>query len=294
MNTTTVMSTTFGSYIKAYLDLCKLRVVLLIVITALVGMCLAAPHGIALSVLVFGNIGIMLAACAAAAVNHVVDQHIDEKMHRTRMRPLVKGLLQPWQACLFAAVLGLIAMLILIIAVNVLTATLTFITLIGYAVVYTMFLKHATPQNIVIGGLAGAAPPLLGWTAVTGHIDPNALLLVLIVFLWTPPHFWALAIHRIEDYSKAKVPMLPNTHGIAFTKFNIVIYTVLLLLATYLPFFSGMLGVAYLIGVSVLNLMFLYYVCQLLLDTKNSLKLFRFSITYLFALFIVMLFTHYI
>lgn len=291
---TTVMRVAFSSYLKAYLDLCKLRVVLLIVITALVGMCLAAPHGIALPVLIFGNLGIMLAACAAAAVNHVVDQHIDEKMHRTRMRPLVKGLLQPWQACLFALVLGVISMLILIVAVNLLTATLTFITLIGYAVVYTMFLKHATPQNIVIGGLAGAAPPLLGWTAVTGHIDPNALLLVLIVFLWTPPHFWALAIHRIEDYGKAKVPMLPNTHGIAFTKFNIVIYTVLLLLATYLPFFSGMLGIFYLVGVSLLNIMFLYYVYQLLLDTKNSLQLFKFSITYLFALFIIMLFAHYI
>lgn len=291
---TEVMTVSLRTYVKAYLDLCKLRVVSLIVITALVGMCLAAPHGITWHVFILGNLGIMLAACAAAAINHVVDQRIDEKMHRTRSRPLVKGVLTPAQACVFAIILGIIAMFILVYFVNVLTATLTFITLIGYAVIYTMFLKHATPQNIVIGGLAGAAPPLLGWTAVTGQIDANALLLVLIVFLWTPPHFWALAIHRIEDYGKAKVPMLPNTHGIAFTKLNILVYTVLLVLATFMPYFTGMLHIYYLIGTTVLNIMFIYYVWLMQRDTKHSFKLFKFSIVYLFALFIVMLLDHYL
>ena len=291
-----LLKPSLAQYCKAYLDLCKFRVVTLIVITALVGMCLASPHAIPIHIFIAGNLGIMLSASAAAAVNHVVDQHVDEKMHRTRRRPLVKGIMQPWQACLFALILGVLAMFILVYFVNTLTAVLTFATLIGYAFVYTMFLKHATPQNIVIGGLAGATPPLLGWTAVTGHIDPSILLLVLIVFLWTPPHFWALAIHRVEDYAKAKVPMLPNTHGITFTKFNIVVYTILLVLSTFLPFVVGMVHWPYLVGICVINIMFAYYTWRLCSDPKSryAFKLFKFSIIYLFTLFIIMLADHYL
>ena len=284
------------SYLSAYLELCKCRVVSLIMITALVGMCLATVHPIPLTVLILGNIGIALAASSAAVINHVVDQEIDRKMHRTQRRPLVKGVLSTRHACFFALVLGVLSMFILIYWINVLTAVLTFVTLMGYAVVYTLFLKHSTSQNIVIGGLAGAAPPLLGWVAVTGTVDPQALLLTLIIFVWTPPHFWALAIHRVDDYAKAKVPMLPNTHGIAYTKLNISMYTVLLVVATILPYVIGMLHAVYLWGALLLDAVFVYYVCRLQFSSavKWPLAVFRYSIMYLFLLFIVMLTDHYL
>lgn len=291
-----IVRSTWRQWIKAYLDLCKIRVVMLIVITAWVGMFLSTPHAVPLHTFLAATIGIALAACAAAAVNHVVDQHIDEKMHRTRRRPLVKGMLCPWQACVFAACLAVVAMSVLLYWVNVLTTLLTFMTLMGYAVVYTVCLKHATPQNIVIGGLAGAAPPLLGWVAVTGHVSAPALLLVLIVFLWTPPHFWALAIHRVDDYAKAKVPMLPNTHGIAFTKLNILLYSFLLVTASLLPCVIGMLHAVYFIGAIILGAWFLYDAWRLYVTETNACAfgLFKYSIIYLFALFVLMLADHFV
>src|SRR3990167_8297673 len=213
---------------RDYFTLCKPRVVLLMLITAMVGMYLATPGHVSWSILLWGNLGIALGASAAAAVNHMVDYRIDAVMRRTQFRPLPDGKLTLKQAGIFALVLGVASMCVLSFAVNGLTAWLTLITLIGYAGIYTLYLKRATPQNIVIGGAAGAAPPLLGWTAVTGHIDPQALLLVLIIFVWTPPHFWALAIQRYKEYQRAEIPMLPVTHGIAFTKKCIFLYTLLL------------------------------------------------------------------
>jgi heme o synthase len=281
---------------RAYLELCKPKVVLLMLLTAVVGMFLAVPGWVPLNILIFGNLGIALVAGSAAVANHLADQRIDAIMQRTRKRPLPSGRITPKQAGLFALILGITGTLILIICVNTLTAVLSVLTLIGYAVVYTLYLKRATPQNIVIGGAAGAAPPLLGWTAVSGHIDPNALLLVLIIFVWTPPHFWALAIYRYEEYSKAGIPMLPVTHGIPFTKLSILLYTILLLAVSVLPFVTGMSGGLYVIGALLLGGVFLYWAIRL----KNSnnpiiaLKTFRYSIVYLMALFVVLLVDHYI
>ena len=290
------MSSAGVSRWRAYFDLCKPRVVLLMLITAVVGMYLATPGLVPISVLVFGIVGIALASGAAAAVNHVMDQYIDAKMGRTKRRPLPTGRVSTLQALIFASVIGVIGLFILWFYINPLTSILSFITLMGYAIVYTVFLKHATPQNIVIGGSAGAAPPLLGWTAVTGHLDPNAFLLVLIIFAWTPPHFWALAIQRKEDYAKAGVPMLPVTHGVKFTKQCIFLYTVLLFAVSLLPFATGMSGYFYLCGAMVLNSGFLYYVVVLLLDKENrtAMKTFRYSIWYLLWIFIFLLFDHYI
>ncbi len=279
-----------------FYELCKPRVVMLLVFTAVIGMFLATPGMVPWQPLVFGTIGIGLAAASAAAINQVVDQKIDKEMRRTETRPLPKGNISNSQALFFAIVLGVIAMLILTFLVNGLTAWLTFLSLIGYAVIYTMYLKHATPQNIVIGGAAGAAPPVLGWVAVTGTIDPNSLLLFLIIFAWTPPHFWALAIHRKEEYAKVDVPMLPVTHGVEFTRLQVLLYTIIMIAVTMMPFATRMSGVVYLIGVSILNGIFLYYAIKMQSGKDESIpiKTFAYSIIYLMLLFALLLIDHYL
>ncbi|MCC6074890.1 heme o synthase [Pseudomonas sp. GCM10022188] len=278
-----------------YLELTKPKVVVLMLITSLVGMLLASDGWVPWSVLLLGNLGIALCAGAAAAVNHVVDRRIDALMARTRLRPLVAGRVSPRAALLFAFVLALAGQALLLAATNPLTAWLTLASLVGYAVIYTGFLKRATPQNIVIGGIAGAAPPMLGWTAVTGHLDAEALLLVLIIFAWTPPHFWALAIHRKDDYTKAEIPMLPVTHGERYTKLHILLYTLILFAVSLLPFVIHMSGPLYLAGAVLLGARFLDWAWALYRDSRPqaALRTFKYSITYLFALFIVLLADHY-
>ena len=281
---------------RDYKELTKPNVVLLMILTAAIGMFMAVPGMVPLQILVMGNLGIALCGGAAATVNHLVDQRIDRKMSRTHKRPVAQGRVKPLQAAAFAAIIGTLGMAILLIWVNALTAWLTFASLLGYAVVYTMFLKRATPQNIVIGGLAGAAPPLLGWTAVTGEVGGHGLLLALIIFAWTPPHFWALAIHRREEYAAVDIPMLPVTHGVAFTKLHILLYTVIMFLITLLPFVTRMSGPLYLLGAVVLGGGFLYWAIELLRDKNPNapMETFRYSIIYLMALFIVMLIDHYL
>ena len=283
---------------REYLELTKPKVTLLIVFTAIVGMVLASPGMVPLPALIFGTLGIALASGSAAAFNHVLDRHIDERMARTRGRPLPTGHLATHQAIVFASLLGLASTLVLWPTVGELTALLTFFSLVGYAIVYTLWLKRATPQNIVIGGAAGAAPPVLGWAAVTNTIDPHALLLFVIVFTWTPPHFWALAIARRDDYAKAGIPMLPVTHGIPFTRLNIVLYTILLGVATMLPVLSGMSGLIYLIAALALNARFLYFVLKLNREVEPRpqlpMRTFRFSITYLMLLFAALIVDHYL
>jgi heme o synthase len=284
------------STFRQYWPLTKPRVVALIVFTALVGMLLAVPGIPPWRALLFGNLGIWLAAASAAAINHLIDQRIDALMARTQHRPLPAGHLNGPQVLIFAVSLGLASMLILVLWVNVLTALLTFASLIGYAVIYTAYLKRATPQNIVIGGAAGAAPPVLGWAAVTGEVDPHALLLFLIIFIWTPPHFWALAIFRRDDYARAEIPMLPVTHGIPYTRWHVLFYTVLLFVATLLPWITGMSGVFYLGGAVILNLVFLYYAVRLLNPPNDyfAMEVFKYSIVYLMALFAFLLVDHYL
>jgi protoheme IX farnesyltransferase len=279
-----------------YLELTKPKVVALIVFTAIVGTLLASPGAPPLAALVWGNLGIACASACAAVINHVLDRRIDEQMGRTRGRPLPTGRLTEKRALVFAAILGVSAMTILSLLVNLLTAVLTFASLIGYAVVYTVWLKRATSQNIVIGGAAGAAPPVLGWTAVTGHVDPNALLLFLIIFAWTPPHFWALAIARRDDYARAGIPMLPVTHGVEYTRLHVLLYTVLLVVVTLLPFLTRMSGLIYLASALVLNAMFLYYALVMKITARVELpmRVFRFSITYLMWLFAALLVDHYL
>jgi len=279
-----------------YLVLCKPRVVVLIVFTAVVGMFLAVPGWPPVSALLAGTLGIGLAASSAAAINHLLDRRIDAKMTRTRHRPLVTGQLTGKNVLVFALTLGVLSMVILVLWVNSLTAALTFLSLIGYAIVYTVWLKRATPQNIVIGGAAGAAPPVLGWTAVTGSLDPQALLLFLIIFVWTPPHFWALAIYRKDEYALVGIPMLPVTHGSAHTRLQILLYTVLLVIVTTLPYLTGMSGLIYLAGVTVLNAGFLWYALRMMRskDVLLPMYTFAFSITYLMVLFIFLLADHYI
>jgi len=279
-----------------YLELCKPRVVLLIVFTAVVGMFLATPALPPLSALLFGTAGIWLAASSAAVINHVLDARIDAVMDRTRNRPLPTGHLTERKASVFALLLAAASMAILVLLVNPLTAGLTFLSLIGYAVIYTVYLKRATPQNIVIGGAAGAAPPVLGWTAVTNSVDPHALLLFLIIFVWTPPHFWALAIARREEYAKVDIPMLPVTHGVPFTRQYILLYTILLLVVTVLPWLTQMSGLFYLFGALTLGAGFLYYAVALRLSERPDLpmKTFSYSITYLMALFSFLLIDHYL
>jgi protoheme IX farnesyltransferase len=280
---------------RDYLELCKPNVVALMILTSVIGMVLATQQSVPLSVLVFGNLGIALCAGSAAAVNHIVDRHVDDKMARTLNRPLAQGRITPRQAIQFALITGLLGMAILLIFTNVLTAWLTLASLVGYAFIYTMFLKRATPQNIVIGGLAGAAPPLLGWTAVTGEIHHNALLLVLIIFAWTPPHFWALAVHRKDEYAKAEIPMLPVTHGERYTKINILLYTLLLIIVTTMPYLTGMFGWLYLVSSLLLGLGFLYWAIVMLRSEggNSGMKTFQYSIVYLMVLFAVMLVDHY-
>jgi protoheme IX farnesyltransferase len=281
---------------RDYWELTKPNVVALMILTSAIGMFMAVPGMVPLDVLVLGNLGIALCAGAAAAVNHLVDQKVDQRMARTHNRPLAQGRISQLHALLFALLLGGLGMFILLVFINSLTAWLTLASLMGYAFVYTMFLKRATPQNIVIGGLAGAAPPLLGWTAVTGEIHGHALLLVLIIFAWTPPHFWALAIHRREEYAAVDIPMLPVTHGVAFTKLHILLYTLIMFVITLLPFATRMSGPLYLLGAVVLGGGFLYWAIELLRDKnpRAPIETFRYSIVYLMALFVVMLVDHYL
>lgn len=281
---------------RDYLELTKPRVVALLLLTAVVGMALAQPTWVSLSVLVPALVGIGFMSAAAAAINHLVDRHIDAKMARTLRRPLPQGSLSPLKVTSFASVLGVFGFITLYAWVNPLTAWLTFTSMVGYAVIYTMFLKRATPQNIVIGGLAGAAPPLLGWTAVTNEIHGNAILLVMIIFTWTPPHFWALAVHRQKDYARAKVPMLPVTHGAEFTKTSILLYTILLSVVCLLPYLVGMSGAIYLVGVTVLNAIFLAYAWKLKYapQKKTAFNMFAFSIWHLMLLFVLLLVDHYV
>jgi protoheme IX farnesyltransferase len=284
-----------ASHWRDFLELTKPKVSLLIVFTAIVGMVLASPGMVPLPALLFGTLGIGLASASAAAFNHVLDRRIDEQMARTRRRPLPTGHLDKRQAVVFACVLAIASMLVLWPLVNALTAALTFCSLIGYAMIYTMWLKRATPQNIVIGGAAGAAPPVLGWAAVTNTIDPHALLLFLIIFTWTPPHFWALAIARRDDYAKVGIPMLPVTHGIPYTRLQIVLYTILLILSTLLPYLTGMSGLIYLAAALALNGRFLYFVLALHRGLRPELPMrtFKFSITYLMLLFAALIIDHY-
>lgn len=281
---------------RDYYELTKPNVVMLLLLTALVGMCLATPTWVDALTLTAGLVGIGFLSASAAVINHAVDHQIDSKMARTFNRPVAKGKVSINNALTFALVLGVAGFALLAVLVNMLTAWLTLASLVGYAGVYTLFLKRATPQNIVIGGLAGAAPPLLGWTAVTGEIHAHALLLVLIIFTWTPPHFWALAIHREKDYAKAKVPMLPVTHGVNYTKTSVLLYTVLLSLVCLLPYLVGMSDLIYLIGSTLLNIGFLYYAYKLkfLAKEDTAIKTFRYSIVHLMLLFVVLLLDHYL
>jgi protoheme IX farnesyltransferase len=285
---------------QRYFELTKPKVVALIVFTAVVGIFLATPGWPPLNALLAGTLGIALASASAAAINHLLDQRIDAVMVRTRNRPLPQGELNERQVLVFAVSLGILSMVVLIIWVNVLTAVLTFISLIGYAIVYTAWLKRATPQNIVIGGAAGAAPPLLGWTAVTGQVDPGAILLFLIIFVWTPPHFWALAIHRRLDYAAVDIPMLPVTHGTEYTRWHIFFYTILLVVVTTLPYLTGMSNLLYLAGVTVLNMGFLWYAWRLLQAGDQGeaetlpMQTFGYSVIYLMLLFVFLLADHYL
>ena len=279
-----------------FLTLCKVKVVSLIMLTAVVGMFLATPDIPPIKLVILASIGIALASSSAAVFNHIIDQKIDNEMFRTRKRPLPEGKITSKTALIFGIVIGVIGIGTLAIGVNTLTALLTLLALIGYAVFYTMYLKRATPQNIVIGGAAGAAPPLLGWAAITNSIELGALLLFLIIFIWTPPHFWALAIHRKKEYAKVNIPMLPVTHGHYFTRIQILLYTILLVVITVIPYLVGMSGLIYLLGAMTLGVGFLYFAIQMLRlpnDKQLPMKTFGYSINYLMLLFIVLLIDHY-
>ena len=290
------MSETLMARWPDFLELTKPRVVALMLITALIGMCMAVPGFVPWEPLILGNLGIGLCAGAAAAINHVVDERIDQKMSRTTNRPVATGRVSQTEALIFAALLAVLGAVLLAWTINVLTAVLTVASLVGYAFIYTMFLKRATPQNIVIGGLAGAAPPLLGWTAVTGEIHAHGLLLVLIIFAWTPPHFWALAIHRKEEYAAVGIPMLPVTHGNRFTALHILLYTILMFLITLLPFATLLSGWIYLVSAVVLGVIFLYWSIEILREKnpKAPMETFKYSINYLLLLFVAMLADHWI
>ncbi|MEW6039744.1 MAG: heme o synthase [Pseudomonadota bacterium] len=281
---------------RTYLALCKLKVVGHIVFTAIIGMFLAVPDVPPLDTVFWASLGIGFAAASAAALNHFLDRHADAGMARTRNRPLPSGDIRPAQAVGFALALGVLAMAILIAFVNVLTAFLTFLSLIGYAVIYTVYLKRATPQNIVIGGAAGAAPPVLGWCAVTGSVHPYALLLFLLIFIWTPPHFWAYAIAKRDDYAKVDIPMLPVTHGIAFTQLHILLYTILLFLAGLMPYVTGMSGEIYLAAAVIFGGIFVYYAIRLKrkADPRVAMQTFAYSLVYLVGIFTALLVDHYV
>jgi len=280
---------------RDYLELCKPRVVALMLLTVLVGMYLAAPGWVPLDTVFISLLGIALCSGSAAAINHVVDKRIDALMARTKKRPLAHGRMREKHALIFAIIIGTLGLVVLAFWVNWLTALLTFLSLMGYAGIYTGYLKRATPQNIVIGGLAGAAPPLLGWTAVTNHLDPEALLLVLIIFAWTPPHFWALAIYRLDDYKHAEIPMLPVTHGVPFTKLHVVLYTILLVISSLLPVVIGMSGWIYGTIAAILGARFLFWSIKLYYNDAGiiAMRTFRFSIVYLMLLFVGLLLDHY-
>ncbi|NLS13804.1 protoheme IX farnesyltransferase [Vibrio sp. SM6] len=280
---------------RAYLELTKPKVVLLMLLTALVGICLGAPSVFPWQQAIYGLLGIALMAGSAAAVNHLIDRNIDQKMARTHKRPLPQGEISPANVLLFALLLGGIGFAFLIIKVNAITAWLTLASLVGYAVLYTLYLKRATPQNIVIAGLAGAMPPLLGWTTVTGQMSAQGWLLVMIVFIWTPPHFWALAVHRVADYQRAKIPMLPVTHGVEYTKTSILLYTVLMTLVCLLPYLIGMSGILYLLASLVLNTGFMLHAWKLKFNPseKTAMETFKYSIYQLMLLFAALLLDHY-
>ena len=282
--------------LKNYLELTKPKVVLMMLITAIIGMLLASKSLPSLYLVIISMIGIGLCASSAATINQIIDRNIDANMARTSNRPLPQGEITTFNASLFAFALMIVGTAILVSQVNTLTAVLTVASLIGYAFIYTVFLKRATPQNIVIGGLAGAAPPLLGWTSVTNSIDPNALLLVLIIFVWTPPHFWALAIYRKEDYARESIPMLPVTHGVRFTKLQIILYTVLLVLVSLLPYIVLMSGNIYLFSALVLGLFYLYSSIKMYLtdDEEYPMTSFKYSIYYIFLIFFALLVDHFI
>lgn len=276
--------------------MCKPRVVMLMILTSLVGMFLAVPGMVPLEILLLGNLGIALVAASGAVVNHLIDRKIDIMMKRTHNRPLPQGRVDPKQTIVFAISIGVIGMAILLFWVNPLCAWLTLASFVGYAFIYTGYLKHATPQNIVIGGLSGAMPPLLGWSAVTGSIEPDALILVLIIFAWTPPHFWALAIHRKDEYAKSGVPMLPVTHGEYVTKVHIIVYTAILVLVSVFPYFSGMSGLLYLLAAIALGAGFLVWSALLMFKPKASTAMdtFKYSIVYLALLFVALMVDHYL
>lgn len=280
---------------RDFVGLCKLNVVAVMVLTLIVGVCLAVPGAPPLDTLIITSLGVGLASSSAAAINHVLDRNIDHKMARTAGRPFPQSRMTPQAALIFAGVIGVAGIGMLALWVNLLTAWLTLFALIGYAVIYTAILKRATPQNIVIGGVAGAAPPLLGWTAVTDSVGGQGLLLMLIIFAWTPPHFWALCIARKDDYARAGIPMLPNTHGLDYTRLQIFLYTLIMIVVTLLPFVTGGSGLIYLIGVTVLNVRFLYWAARLMFvrDMADSMKMFKYSIYYIMALFVVLLVDHY-
>lgn len=281
---------------KNYLELCKPKVVAEMLFTAVVGMLLAVPGMPPLVPFINGIIGIALAASSAAAINHFIDQKADAQMTRTENRPLPKGELSSTNVITFAIVLGISAMLLLVFTVNALTAILTFLSLFGYAIIYTVYLKKMTPQNIVIGGAFGATPPLLGWCAMTGEVHPYALLLVLIIFVWTPPHFWTLAIARREEYAKVGIPMLPVTHGPEFTRLQILLYTVLLFIVTLMPYLTGMSSLIYLASAVLLDIGFIYCVILMMRnkDNKTAMKTFGYSIFYITVLFAALLIDHYV
>jgi len=295
MDSMNTISTTERATWKDYLVLCKPKVVVLMLVTVLVGALLAVPGWPDMMILAVALVGIGACAGSGAAINHMIDHRLDTKMARTKNRPIAKGRVTPQQGLTFALILAVVGFALLWFIVNPLTALLSLASLLGYAVVYTLFLKRATPQNITIGGLAGAMPPLLGWTAMTGQVEPDALLLVLIIFAWTPPHFWALAIHRKDEYAEANIPMLPVTHGNHFTRIHIVLYSLLMFAATLMPFISGMSGWLYLVGMLLLNAR-QFWMVKLIFnesDEKAPMELFKYSIQYLLWLFVLILLDHY-
>ena len=282
--------------LRSYYELCKPNVVYMMLICAFVGMLLAEESVSSFGYLFVSLTGIAFCAASAAAVNQVIDRNTDASMTRTDQRPLPQGELSPTHASLFALIIGILGALILYLYVNTLTMILTLSSLVGYAFIYTVYLKRATPQNIVIGGLAGAAPPLLGWSSITNTIDPYALLLVLIIFVWTPPHFLALAIYRKDEYAKESIPMLPVTHGVAFTKLQIVLYTIILFIVSVLPYVVLMSGEIYLFSALILSTIFLYYSINLYFsnDDKDAMRTFQFSIYYIFLIFLALLIDHFL
>ncbi len=281
---------------RDYYEMCKPRVVLMMILTAMIGMYLSVPGMVPLDILIWGNLGIALVASSGAVINHLIDHRIDTVMQRTVKRPIPQGRVSPRQALIFALLICVAGMAILLFLVNPLSAWLTLASFVGYAIIYTGWLKRATPQNIVIGGLSGAMPPLLGWTAVTGTIEPGGLLLVLIIFAWTPPHFWPLAIHRRDDYAKTDIPMLPVTHGNDLTKLHSLLYTIIMVVVSLLPYLTGMSGTLYLSAALLLGGGFLYHSIHLLVSKSKTaaMRTFRYSIFYLVALFIALLLDHYI